>query len=566
MKNKQISQIYIILLFIILFFSNCAYKKLPSGGIEYVKKSITIEKTYPKNGDYKVPLDTIIYIKFSSPINKTSFIKNFSIFPFNNRYKKIKWLSTKEVIIKLDTLFKDNFTHVVTISNKVTDIYGNYLDKSYTIIFSTSDTIYKNSISGTVFSEDLKPLKDVKIYLKKSIDSLFYDTLFFSLNKINYSFTYSYSNGTYRLQYIPPGTYYIIAIFDHNNNYKIDPEEKLGIFYKKISIYKNHINNIKNVNFILKNYNLIKILNIKFINAKNLIISFNKKIENLPASYKDSLINSLIIKNINNNDTIDIKPNIKQVSFFNSNLLISMEKLTLPNNILIIGYNYKKLDELNIIDSFGNKKLVYYKEDTIAPINIIKSKLKLIHPEYDTIKFIFDRFINIDSSKIKVFSIDNSNDSSFDTTFYSYTLIYSGNILKLIPLLNDSINNIYLKIDSIAIYDNDSNFLNSNKIYKIRKVNKNELGNIDIYFSFNDYITKQSKIRIILKDKNSNKILYNIYCEKPKIPIKLKNILDNYYKILIIKDKFDLNNCVFYSIDSVRVRKHWTIIDSVYCY
>jgi len=209
---------------IILNILNCAKPGVPPGGPED-KISPTILGSTPSNEAINVFKDNHISILFSEYIDRNSIKEAIFITPHIEGDIKYKWKKNLLNIILPDS-FKDSTTYIVNIGSSIADLRRNKMKESYTFAFSTGSIINKGLIYGRVFKDE-QPFANATVAL---YDSSYYD------NNASFDSVYppymtqSGSDGTFKLEYLPFGDYYLIAFQDKNKNQWFNyPKELYGI-------------------------------------------------------------------------------------------------------------------------------------------------------------------------------------------------------------------------------------------------------------------------------------------------------------------------------------------------
>ena len=121
------------ILFFIIFFS-CAAISPPSGGPEDEIPPELIS-SFPESGALLFKGNKI-ELKFSEYIDESSISNAFSISPKLDNEMKVIY-DNKEILIELPANLLEDQTYVISISSKLKDERGVFLDKTKQIAFST---------------------------------------------------------------------------------------------------------------------------------------------------------------------------------------------------------------------------------------------------------------------------------------------------------------------------------------------------------------------------------------------------------------------------------------------
>jgi len=179
----------------------------------------------PKSGSVEVPLDSRVIIKFSEGIDRNTVENALFISPEPEEPPKIKVKNDEIEIIPQGNLRPDR-TYIITLGTALKDAHNVNLAQSATVAFSTGQTIDSGSVAGIVY-RDGKPAAGISVALfgqdpgssVKPIDSIVPDYQ-----------TQSGEGGVYKLRYLPPDSFFIVAYDDKNKNRRIDfGRETIGL-------------------------------------------------------------------------------------------------------------------------------------------------------------------------------------------------------------------------------------------------------------------------------------------------------------------------------------------------
>lgn len=106
----------------------------------------------PSAGETHVDLDANVQIWFSEPVKAGSASDAVFISPYSGDQTKFKWHGRRLKILFPETL-KPNQTYVITFGTGIRDLRNNQLEESYSLAFSTGETIDQGKILGNVIME-----------------------------------------------------------------------------------------------------------------------------------------------------------------------------------------------------------------------------------------------------------------------------------------------------------------------------------------------------------------------------------------------------------------------------
>ncbi len=201
MKNKSFS-----LPFIFLVFCMCANQGMPPGGpVDKTPPDVLL--TIPSMAATNVPLDTHVEFHLSEPIKPQKALDAVFITPFPGDDVQIR-LRGKRLRIVYENGLKPDKTYVITLGTDIRDYRNNGLEESYTLAFTTGDSLDTGSISGQVYG--LTDAKGVDVWAYPVIDSAGPNPEF---TEPEYVVQCSKS-GHFQFGYLSPGTYRVFAIRD----------------------------------------------------------------------------------------------------------------------------------------------------------------------------------------------------------------------------------------------------------------------------------------------------------------------------------------------------------------
>ena len=261
----------------LVFLQSCAQMASPPGG----KK------------------DTLAPVVTSSiPLNKSKNFKGKKIELNFNEYVSVKGLNQELLItpsignyetrirpmgltLVLDSALKDNTTYTFNFRNAVEDMSERNKGKNIKLVFSTSNTIDSLKIEGSVkHLLTNKKADNITVGLYPYTDSLIID------KAKPYYFVKTDTSGTYTLENLAAGQYYMAAFEDVNNNllYNSAKEAVDFISEKYIDLKKNETRDFK---IAIQNQDALK-LNKTTSTAKTILYEFSRGIKSAELQFSSS--------------------------------------------------------------------------------------------------------------------------------------------------------------------------------------------------------------------------------------------------------------------------------------
>ncbi len=220
---------YIILLAVILF--SCAVKSPPTGGAEDMKSPYIVDIS-PFNNAINLMDRENIEVTFNEMIDPNSMKSSIEIIPaidINiNRYGK-------KIVIKPKDKWPSDTVFKIRISRGVSDYFGNKLESSKILTYSTSDQTFNGIIEGEIVNNDLESISMVGLY--KVIDNNF---VYYSVIENDIDNKYIFNN-------VANGEYVVLAVQNEIKDiFKDIRKYHYGFHSKTISITddNNRFNNV----------------------------------------------------------------------------------------------------------------------------------------------------------------------------------------------------------------------------------------------------------------------------------------------------------------------------------
>ena len=205
-----------------LLLSGCAGQVPPGGGPRDTVPP-AIVRTIPDSNAVRVTPDAIT-LEFSKYVDRRSVEESIFISPYPGDLR-YDW-SGKAVTFAFSGKLRENTTYVVNVGTDVADLRErNRMASSFTLAFSTGDSIDRGFINGRVYDE--KP--DGVLIFAYRLSGLLPDTLDPSRVKPDYV-TQTGKNGTFSLAHLAFGPYRVFAVRDEYHNFIYDRQvDQFGV-------------------------------------------------------------------------------------------------------------------------------------------------------------------------------------------------------------------------------------------------------------------------------------------------------------------------------------------------
>lgn len=212
---------------LIVLITTCANQGFPPGGPEDRESPyIVADKLIPPAGATHVPLDIRPQIEFNETVDQQTVEDGFFISPYPIDGYKFDWSGRRLKIIfpgRLDS----NRTYVLTFGTDIRDLRRNRMVESFTLAFSTGDSLDKGQITGRIGGGT--SMEGVQIWAY----SLMHDpNPEPQKNEASY-ITQCNADGFYLLNYLKLEPYRLFAIVDKEVDRIYNPEiDQIGICTK----------------------------------------------------------------------------------------------------------------------------------------------------------------------------------------------------------------------------------------------------------------------------------------------------------------------------------------------
>lgn len=214
-----------LIIFIPLIVLACAQiNDLTGGPKDTFAPAIDSAKSYPTNGQTNFQGDKI-HLRFDEYITLSKPSENILITP---RPKTNPIISSKNKTVEIEFVDEllPNTTYTISFNRAVTDITERN-DSIFQYVFSTGNYIDSLSIEGKVFDAyTLQPSSNFLVALYEMNDSVSFDSIPAKLKPTYISQTDQ--SGSFKLNYLKYGLYYLFVFEDKNKNLVLDKDEKVA--------------------------------------------------------------------------------------------------------------------------------------------------------------------------------------------------------------------------------------------------------------------------------------------------------------------------------------------------
>ncbi len=200
----------------------------PPGGPED-KLAPVIAVTTPAQDATNVSRDTDVVLEFSEPVNRPGVEASLYLSPEPGRRLRYRWSGRRLTLDYLDPL-PENRTIVVTVGAQAKDLQGNLLESSFTLAFSTGDSIDRGEVSGLVaMPEGSKSFGVVAYILGDTMPDPMVDAPDYRIQTT--------AEGKFSLSYLAKGRYRLFALDDRNFDGLWSPAvEQIGTASKDVDV------------------------------------------------------------------------------------------------------------------------------------------------------------------------------------------------------------------------------------------------------------------------------------------------------------------------------------------
>ncbi|MEM1056840.1 MAG: Ig-like domain-containing protein [Bacteroidota bacterium] len=204
-----------------LLLSACATPSRPTGGPDDTTPPRLVG-SIPEAGALGVT-EREVTLEFSERINPRG-VRTVTVVPESETAPEVE-IRGRELRITLDSL-REATTYVVTVSTDLSDQRGVALTSPITLAFSTGDRLDQGTITGRLLSPTRgEPAPGLAVWAYRA-DST--GALPDPREQTPDYGTQSGSDGTFALEYLREGPYFVVAVDDRNRNRRADPGERFA--------------------------------------------------------------------------------------------------------------------------------------------------------------------------------------------------------------------------------------------------------------------------------------------------------------------------------------------------
>lgn len=279
-------------IFLLLLLLHCAVRKAPSGGPED-RIPPEIIHTVPAPNSLNVSGIRTIEFQFNEWMNRQSVEKAIRSNLYTSRNLRMEWKGSKKLRIHLPDSLRPSTTYVFIIGSEARDAHGNFLARPYYLAFSTDSVMYQCSVSGRIGNPDKNRFPTIGlIRLQTAMEDSFWYT-----EKFEYFGTCD-KDGFFRIPYVKPGLYRLLAYVDENYNERFDPYLEPFALFPQDAFLKSNGDSILNMNTYLTRMDTVlakpdKIVVVKDKNALQLSFTKPIAISSVIVHLKDTVISPL---------------------------------------------------------------------------------------------------------------------------------------------------------------------------------------------------------------------------------------------------------------------------------
>ncbi len=347
---------YLFIYLGLLYFLGCAHQVAPSGG-PIDKTPPRVISSFPQPDSVGVRNLKYIEVEFDEAIRQTSLLSNYWMIPEIPGGFFTKWKRSRKIRFYLQDTLAENRTYVFTLGTGITDVHNNKLAAPFQLAFSTGPELNRGLITGHVYGD--KPLRDIFIYAYAEEGNSFPDSL---LQRKAAYYTQINADGEYRLNYLPWGTYRLLALQDNDYNFVYTPESDMaGIPFTDVAL-DSILPSFSKMNFYMMQEDTTgpKIKSVDTVFVRELRVTFNEGIA-LRKDFRIEIWDTLneavyqpLAYSINSND-----PTLLQI--FSLNLPAHQEMVLTLSGLTDLSRNYPADSVLQ--KTFTNAS----RQDTLPP-------------------------------------------------------------------------------------------------------------------------------------------------------------------------------------------------------
>lgn len=204
----------------LILLQACAVPVPPTGGPPDTTPP-SLVTSEPVSGAVSVSTDRLVF-EFSEPVDEASFVSAFSITPEFGAPVDVRG-SSRRLEVRLPESLREGTTYRVTLDVSLRDRRGVSLDAPITLAFATGPEIDTARLSGRILhATDGSAATGIDVLAFAAADSS-------SLNNGPLYRTQTGGDGSFRLEYLPSESFFIVGLQDRNRNRLIDEGEWIAV-------------------------------------------------------------------------------------------------------------------------------------------------------------------------------------------------------------------------------------------------------------------------------------------------------------------------------------------------
>ncbi len=211
-----------------LLLSFCAKQGFPPGGPEDRKPPLVIE-TVPQSGATGVDTGTRPEFRFSETVQPAAVLRSVFITPFPGVDGMRIQLRGRRLKIFFKDDLRENTTYVITLGTEIRDYRNNPIAQSYTLAFSTGDSLDRGRIAGRVFGS--ADASGISVWAMRTGGMSGQD-----IRKTQPDYAIQCSkDGSFQFEYMAPGLYRLLAVRDRLSDMVYQAgEDEIGLTYTDV--------------------------------------------------------------------------------------------------------------------------------------------------------------------------------------------------------------------------------------------------------------------------------------------------------------------------------------------
>jgi len=218
---------FLILLLIGFLWFSCAQIRPLKGGIKDTEAPVVLS-VYPSHLSTMFSANQIVF-NFDEYIQLNNINQELIISPPLLKQPKIR-VKQKSIVITLDEQLLPNTTYTFNFGDGVVDLNEGNKANDLVYVFSTGDDIDSLSLTGKMLDAyTLKPSVGFRVMLFES------DTAITGKKPRPIYFAKTKADGSYKINYLRSGSFYLFGLNDENSNFRADDDEEIALIANPVS-------------------------------------------------------------------------------------------------------------------------------------------------------------------------------------------------------------------------------------------------------------------------------------------------------------------------------------------